>query len=158
MLVRERKVKLKKHKRFPLAEICTNSCHVTVKKEKGLIHIQKTIWCRFENEDEFTALPPNGLHRTLRRSREIRKWLNTCKALEFEPQQITDDPEIVATLLKAGYYQRVPDSHVAPEGKEWQLQQNNMEPIFSNQIFSLEQDTFLFGGDTTSGKDTNDEE
>ena len=42
----------------------------------------------------------------------------------------------------------VPDGHVAPEGKEWRLQQNNMEPQYSNQIYSLEQDTFLFGGDT----------
>ena len=148
MLVTERKSKLKKHKRFPLAEIVTNSCHVNVKKEKGLIYIQKVIWCRFESENEFTALPPSWLHKTLRRSREIQKWLNTCKALEFAPEEITKDPEVIAALVKAGYYQMVPDGHVAPEGKEWRLQQNNMEPQYSNQIYSLEQDTFLFGGDT----------
>ena len=53
----------------------------------------------------------------------------------------------------------VPDGHVAPEGQEWRLQQNNMEPQYSNQVYSLEQDTFLFGEDTdTSGKNTTDEE
>ena len=158
MLVRERQIKAKKFKRYPISELCTNTCHVVAKKDMGLVYIQKMIWVKFENEDYFQALPPTHLHRTLRRSPEVRQWLDYCKALEFEPNQISDDPEIVATLLKAGYHRKVADCHGAPEGMVWKLEQNDLEPTFSNQIFSLEQDTFLFGGDTTSGKESNDEE